>query len=254
MAEFAPVVPIDIAAQMKEHRCLGSYHLLLAHDVVKHPKEYKEVYNSDGFNHFIIMDNSVVELKKPVDLQMVYDACEIVNATCAVMPDYLLDGPATYKATMDASDKWQSMSRKSMMVLPQGKNVKEWIDTAENLLQHREFRYVGIPRNVKEKLQLSRIDAVRIIHMMDLLRSTRRYHLFGFSNDLWDDIAAITENRDITQLMGIDSNVPIRQGCLEQVIDMRQGDPGPRGDWWDSHSGLTATARDNVRRFRTWIR
>lgn len=254
MHKFAPVVPVDIAAQMKEKGCLGDYHLLLAHDVVLHPNEYEKVYNSDGYNHFIIMDNSVVELKKPVDLHMVHAACEIVNATCAVMPDHLLDGPATVHSTLTSAAEWQKMSRRKMMVLPQGANVKEWIETAEIFLNHRQFDYIGIPRNVKEKLGWSRVDAVRAVYMMDPLRSRRQYHLFGFSNDLWDDICALTENRDITQLMGIDSNVPIRMGCMEQEIHMRQADPGPRGNWWEDHSGLTACAIENVRRFRAWIR
>lgn len=259
--EFAPVVPVDIAAEMKRMGCLGNYHLLLAHDVVKQPKEYQNVYcQPDDVENFIIMDNSVVELGQAVDIEMILEAAQIVNAELLVLPDVYLKGPETVIATVEAYEKLQGRWHNDYMVLPQGRDYPEWLACADEFCAFapHQFACIGIPRNVREHLGVSRIEALSHVRQFDhkyhgVRANKRYYHLFGFSHDLMDDIASASYGRG-KNLMGIDSNVPIRQGTLGQRININQTDPGKRGDWWDNHPPFNGIAYDNLDQVRRWIK
>lgn len=252
--QFAPVCPLPVARELKEHGLLGNYHLLLAHDVVKDPKGYAEVY-SDPEN-FIIMDNSAAELKAPVDYEMLLEAGFAVNADCLVLPDYLLESAKTYSAHMEAIEKLQGRWFNDYMALPQGEDMARWIWCAKELtyMMPKRVRYFGVPRNIREKLNVSRGYALQILNMIDPV-VTRKYHLFGFSNDLLDDImSAHLKYTTVPRLLGIDSAVPVRMGYNGVGLHPLQKDPGPRGDWWEIPGEFNACVRMNLNEIRHWLK
>ena len=234
MAKFAPVVPITIARILRDHNVLGDYHLLLAHDVVQHPLEYAEVYKqitADG--GFIIMDNSVIELGKAVDSKIIQEACDIVNASCVVLPDVLMDGPQTFAHTTMEFKSWQSQGfdfdAYAPMIIPQGHSFEDWITCAEHFAQSElgPLAYVGLARNIREKHKVSRaVAAGWAVHMFE-----QELHMFGFSDDLRDDILTC---QAFPEIMGIDSAVPARMATQGMFMHLDQLDPGPRGNWWDT--------------------
>ena len=70
-------------------------------------------------------------------------------------------------------------------------------------------------------------------------------HMFGFSNDLHDDILTC---QMFTPILGIDSAVPIRMGTECAYMYMNQPDPGPRGNWWEAdHSELTNSQMETIK-------
>lgn len=230
---FAPVVPVKLARALRERGLLGHYHLLLAHDVVAHAKEYQQVYNdgsADCRNNFIIMDNSVIELGQAVSPQMLKEACDIVNARVLALPDVLLNNRETFKSSISCYDAWwNEIDWDSIhpMVIPQGENFLDWCACVKSFARSgiASRCWVGIPRNVKEKLGVSRLIALQFVERFFM--SQPPIHMLGFSDDLIDDLFSTRFGKGV---MGIDSAVPIRQ---KHKLEMTQPDPGPRGDWWE---------------------
>lgn len=249
MAKFAPVAPAHIVHDL-DPRCRGDYHLILAHDVVKHPKEYAEVYDQWGMT--VIMDNSVVELGGAVDLEMVADAVGHSNANIIVLPDVYKHGPATTDSILSAHPRWASTfkahleTRKNagFMVVPQGPGLEDFVKCAETLTDLPHVTMWGIPRNLVEVVG-SREQATQICHM---LAPERPIHLLGFSDNLIDDMLCA----HLPRVTGIDSAVPLRAASLGMRMTLTITMP-PRGTWWDEakfHPDMNA----NIDIVHRWLR
>ncbi len=244
----------------------GRYHLLLAHHVCEHHEEYKELFDQ-VLPSTIIMDNSVVELGKPVDIDRMLRACKAVKGwgpnihdIIVVLPDYMLNKEETINSSLRALEAWQSPLCEldvpvDFMAVAQGSDIGEWVSCLEILERHHEITWIGIPRNFREKLGGSRIQACQMAH---ILRRDWKQHLFGFSDDLHDDIVTCAMATAIgINLKGIDSAVPIRIGMKEKKhIMFSDQNHEPRGDWWD-HPGDLANVdtfvRENLERINRWI-
>lgn len=226
MARFCIVSPPQILLRLQHEGALGIDHLLLAHDVVRHPEVYRILFGTGplGYRH-IIMDNSAYELKSSVDFQMVKEAVHIARPTCVVLPDTYLDGTRTFEDTRDALQQWSEELYVDLMCIPQGINVPCWIDCAESLAQLHGIQWWGIPRNFRELLKGSRKHAVEILHALD---PSKKIHLFGFSNDYVDDMITCQDPR----VCSIDSTTPLRAGSLGREFRLQMSLPS-RGDWWE---------------------
>ena len=231
MAKFAPVVPVNLAAAMRDRGLLGDYHLLLAHNVVEYPLAYENVYRDKTLEtdaNFIIMDNSVIELGTSVSVEILQEACEIVDANVLALPDVILDGIETFASSIKAFEDWSDkidFTDITPMIIPQGKTISEWTCNLVRFAEHPISKVccVGIPRNVKERLKTSRSTAVTSVQ--EILPDAG-IHLLGFSDSLQDDLYTLRTHPSVS---GIDSTVPIRQKFL---MNLQQHDPGPRGTWW----------------------
>ena len=264
MMRFAPVVPIEVAQAMQEDEILGNYHLLLAHDVQARSKEYREVYHKISYPT-IIMDNSVIELGEPVDAPVMVHAIESVytdeGVYIVVLPDALMDGEATMERIRVAFNEWAKDIQKifpsvQFMGVPQGKDVQEWVRCVEDLSHYEEITWLGIPRNFREKLTGTRIQAVQIAHMIN---PTWQMHLLGFSDDLHDDMTTChLSSRFNYPVQGIDSAVPIRTAMRERMhISFSYSTHNPRGDWWENPGDYASTShivKANIKRINTWIK
>lgn len=257
MGKYAPVVPISLARKLKELDLLGNYHLLLAHDVLAKPKEYAEVYG-DIPDATIIMDNSLIELGRPLEMTQVVEACQVVGAKYAVAPDILEEAEATYKLICKALD---DLDRLGAHVLPvpvlQGKTLEEYdwlLERFAEMIPALEFcGPLAIPR-VAVKTFGTRAKVIEKARGYDWT-----IHLLGFSDNLLDDIACAR----MPGVLGIDSAVPIRL-AVQQQQGLTLDAPvvtGPRLDYWDRDwESLVNIANyrghkmsTNVRRIRQWI-
>lgn len=230
MSNFAPVCPIHMYKQLKEKgpEHFGDYFLLLAHDVVKHPKEYQEVF-LDAKDYTIIMDNSVIELGTAVDHGMLRDACGIVDADVLAIPDVLEDGEGTIKASSEFLDVWnpQGMSQTpELMFIPQGSDLDDYVGCVMRACDlNIPMDWIGIARNVTDRIIHSRLS---LAGFFAVLQPTSKLHLLGFSRDTSDDILCATS----PLVEGIDSAVPVRtQQRISKHVYIT--DPGPRNTWWE---------------------
>src|SRR5690606_30900034 len=113
--------------------------LLLAHDVVAHPKEYEELFTDKRWaNTTIFMDNSLVELKAAVDINMVHEAVEIVGPhkrrVVVICPDVMAESESTAKSTIAAWPEWSWKFRgQETLVVLQGNSMDSWLKCAETI-------------------------------------------------------------------------------------------------------------------------
>jgi hypothetical protein len=244
--KFAPVCPINIYEGLAEKgpEYLGDYFLLLAHDVLDKPKRYEALFK--GKDYTIIMDNSVIELGDACTAQNLYDACEIVGATCLAIPDVLREGYKTIRSTYAFINDWAGMQRErdyAKMFIPQGSDAIDFIRCVDVVLGEMDIypAWLGVPRNVVGNVFPSRKLAVGYISSKVLetyyckkgIYPRPSIHLLGFSDDTIDDFQTCETFPNL--VAGIDSAVPLRLAA--QSYTMGSGialpDPGPRGSWWD---------------------
>jgi hypothetical protein len=226
---FAPVVPIEVARAMEEHKpgSIGNYHLLLAHDVLERPDDYAEVYGNKDYT--ILMDNSLVELGYPLPLYDVLAACKIVGAQYAILPDVLGDYEGTVERTEAALTEWNNLSdeeRGDVQLMPviQGNSHREHINFLCRFAGRMDVAGFCVPRVIADR-QGSRK------HIIAEATKFTRVHLLGFSNNLWDDIACAR----MPNVAGIDSAVPVRLGLKGHIMSFdTPQDPGLRGFYWDN--------------------
>jgi hypothetical protein len=261
MALYAPVCPPQILRGLRAlgDDIVGKYHLLLAHDVHEHPELYRDVLPS---NSMIIMDNGTIELGHPVSLREMRSALDVVPAQIIVLPDVIKDSQKTLEMSTAAATEWlpllhtrgSYLSEGKFMAVPQGKSFEELQSCALALAELPNVGAWGVGRFITDMLG-SRIPFIEWLRdtketQLPNGRFTPFIHLFGFSENLQDDIAA----SNIPKVMGIDSAVPIRLGQHGFMIDPHQKTHIPRGDWWDKASGqIRAETLANLLLFRSWI-
>lgn len=251
MAKFGPVAPIQVVSKLTPSAC-GDYHLLLAHDVAEHAKEYQAFFGLHR-NFTIIMDNSVIELGGAVDLKVVKQACVAVDSTTVVLPDILLDGKATVESCKAALEVWpqqfydlfgRDFTHRGFMIVPQGKTLAEFAWCAEQFANHPAINFWGVPRNLVKMIG-SRRDAINIV---SAINPNRRIHMLGFSDDVCDDVVCAKDRR----VDGIDSAVPLRAGSLGLEFSFNTDMP-PRGLWWDTATYVPLMDQ-NIETYKRWIR
>lgn len=243
MARYCIVAPVHLLERLRDYDELGGYHLLLAHDVVKHPKRYADIFlNLPSNDRFVIMDNSVVELGTAVDFGMVAEATAIAKPNCVVLPDAYLNCDKTIEQCRAAlNDEWYEKLKTDLLMIPQGLNMWQFAKCAEQFAEDPRIKYWGVPRNMVEQVGTRR-DAITLVNA---LNKHRIIHMFGFSDNHIDDVICAQN----PQVYSIDSAVPVRcQGRLSLTTKMPR-----RGDWWET-SEFSQEMIMNVNIARQWFR
>jgi len=257
MSQFAPVVPLQIANHLRAQGTLGDYHLLLAHDVLTSPKTYKDVYGDIRKNGgIVIMDNSLIELGRPMDIAEMLVVFETLRPNWIVLPDHLGDYKKTMGATCKALFDWRRLSEEQrrdveLMGVVQGRTFEECIGCAQWMLTQAEITALCVPRVLVELLG-SRMPLLTWILQQ---RPEMPVHLLGFSDDVLDDVVSAS----MYNVMGIDSAVPVRLGLQNKRIAISERvDAGKRGDYWDRDYGdmsfdQMVAIDTNLNLVREWI-
>lgn len=256
MARFAPVVPLPVAKVMKAAGILGTYHLLLAHDVLAHPKEYKEVYGDLSDNATIILDNSIIELGEAMQLEELLKASQIIRPKYLVIPDAMGDADETVARAREFTSEYASriydvLQSPGLLAVVHGRTMKEFRQCAEDVAGLPAVCALSAPRIVTA-LQSSRTEAT--LYLLRYYYITHQIHLLGFSDNILDDVCCAR----LPGVMGIDSAVPIRAAMKEIEIRLSTTwDCGPRGNFWEETEESATLYIDliahNVRRYRSWI-
>jgi hypothetical protein len=246
MSQFAPVCPPALLKDMKSKGVLGKYHLLLAHDVVAKPRLYRDIFKR-GEGHYIIMDNSLIELGKPCDDNTMLAAWGVLTPDVCVLPDRLCDAEYTIAESFKAAGRWYALGMDSFLGVVQGQNEAEILECAETYARMPTINAISVPRVVTDRVLGSRMGITRKIHS---LYPEIPIHLLGFSNNIQDDI----ETARFRFVKGIDSAVPVRAGLLGLSLGLDP--PGkfnnlpPRGQFWEEAKTLNDKAEQNLH----WIR
>ena len=247
LEKFAPVCPAPMYEEMFARGITPRTILLLAHDIVANEVDYRQALAAYApSTGRIILDNSVIELGGAVDLAMYKEAYSILNDILAsadpaipqtrtaktnpsashrivvVLPDVLKDSQATFEASREA---WLGGWREAFlgapfMVIPQGKDLEDWLWCYCALIEKISCGWVGIPRNTTGRVVRSRLTLADLIGRMN-----KNIHLMGFSDYMHDDFIAARH----WAVQSIDSAVPMRVASLNpnEVTE-------PRGEWWEN--------------------
>lgn len=246
-AQYSPIAPVHLLKQLDNVGALGPYLLLLAHDVLAHPKEYLELIESQLETHpnelFIIMDNGVIEKGAPVSLNNLLEAADLVEANVVVGPDIVGNLKGTKALMMEQADFIKEDY--SLMFIPQGGNFAEifdcidWYTERFPEIAHSDApSYWGIPRWVANELG-SRHTIVNDIITYD---EQAKIHLLGMSYNLRDDLATCLH----PNVMGIDSANPLVLGHRGYRI-YQDSEHYPRENFWDECLEVNADMLHNVR-------
>jgi hypothetical protein len=238
---FAPVANLPTYKELKSRGQLGTYHLLIATEVLKNPARWSEFWVQPGHDDFfIIMDNGLIETGQPTDPESLREAAEAVEADCIVLPDVLGSYDKTIKAVKASLSEMRQTGYPLMGVI-QGRTWNE-VDYISAYYKDIDVKFLAIPRVMVELFGTR----------LSLLTRVRQYpiaiHLLGFSENLWDDVICTTH----PGVMGIDSAVPLwYRGVLPPSPPTNAGfGPRPR-DYWDADPSTMNYA--NVERVRQWL-
>lgn len=247
MSRFAPVCPLNIAELMSQDNTLGSYHLLLAHDVL-HSNEnagrYRRVYVHEmnatwhKSNRTVIMDNSVVELGHAMPYDDVMQAALVVDADYIVAQDSFLKCAETVNAAAAFLQQHREFLKRNgqptekipkLLGVIQGQTIGEVLQCAEFYASNPEFAAISVPRCLQP------IFGSRMKPLMELYRRYHDrfelWHLLGFSDNVIDDIACAR----LPFVDGIDSAAPIRAAMHRQKFELSTiWSAGPRGRFWET--------------------
>ncbi len=246
MSKFAPVAPPLMLLDLKRKGALGDYHLLLAHDVCDQAALYREVFSHLDEKPFVIMDNSVIELGKPVSAEMMFEACDIVKTDLVVLPDAIGEMEKTIEMSTETAFEWYSDSDSiPFMAVPQGKTLVEFQACAEQLAKLPGVQAWGVPRHVTGKVGTRH----HLVYALMILKPVFTMHLLGFSDNIVDDIAVAR----VSGVNGIDSAVPIRLGLLDEPFFQKMDSHPPRGNYWETAKEATPRVLENLAKIRGWI-
>jgi hypothetical protein len=254
MAKFAPIASLAMMKSLDEKDLLGDYHLLLAHKILEDPQGWGSFFQrrlTERGEDFIIMDNSLIELGRPLSVQEVVNAAVHVAADCIVLPDKLTDMSQTFEMSKAAMQEYTAVCRDwfDFLGVVQGKTEDEYMKCAEGLVG-LGCHYLSIPRVTKEVLGSRVFITERIISEFG-----KDIHLLGFSDDLIDDLATANmfSKRESfpVGVIGIDSSEPLRMGCaFKRINTFPRVCPRRPEDWLDKDWPITNEVEYNLH----WVR
>ena len=183
------------------------YHLCLVQELRKKGEYYGFYKRMVHRNKFVIVDNGAAE-GECASIEEVYDLTMDLGASELQLPDVFFDKEETQKK-VDESLKFLSDKgyEGSIMVVPQGKNLQEWLECADYLINRPDYiDTVGIPKNlVHTEGRDGRIKASRELTNILGKRSKPfvRTHLLG----VWTDPREVYEVLGSNRIRGVDSGI-----------------------------------------------
>jgi hypothetical protein len=241
----AIVAPLEIHKRLEEVKLLGNYQLLLAHEVLSDPAAYRNFWQPRR-DQFIIMDNSVIELKKPLPMSAVLEAAEVVNAHMIVLPDVIGNRIKTYELFAEAMAELDRLGHPpfGVMGVAQGKTLIDVFSCGRDMARAR-VDMLSVPRHLAKRLG-SRQKITQMFGGYNV-----PIHLLGFSDYNFDDMMTL----GYPHVMGIDSALPIwygLQGHILPRVPAKYSNLGKRPADYPKAVRLTEEAIINVRRVREW--
>ncbi len=122
---FAPIVPIahlDTAS-------VSDYHMALAHLVLKYPQYSAYYFSRRIAGDYVLLDNSLIELGRPVQPDELVDAARIIQASEVVLPDTAVSFEANMAAFQNAirhkGIQQLRMEGCKFMFVPHGEDLDE---------------------------------------------------------------------------------------------------------------------------------
>ena len=256
MADFIPSIPVRAAFQLFKPEPIVSGFLLLAQDVLKHPKDAESLHRLAA-DHFIdiFLDNGVVELGRPLPAKELVTACEILRPTYVFPPDIISNWEQTANLTTEFIQELNKHDVRSEIGIMRTIQISGTMTFANwstyELQQIIRFwddqpwtadNYWAIPRALG-KLRSYIANAILDFH------PEARFHYLGFRNDSIS--GDIQDCRNYSDIVTLDSGKPAAAGqeqiwlTGDNVRTELHNRAVPLFGYWDA-SMLTRAAISNV--------
>lgn len=140
-----------------------------------------EIRDDDIFRKevaYLVMDNGVIE-GNPRPMFELAKKAQLIGAQEFILPDVYMDARQTVNGVRDAFSYIQThVIEQKLMVVPQGKDMDEWLDCAAELSKY-PFDVWGIPKHLVSSCgRDGRLKAIANLADMDLI-GDREIHLLG---------------------------------------------------------------------------
>jgi hypothetical protein len=130
-SKVATIVPVAHLELTKD----DEYFMALSH-VASASKVYVEFFKAmSDQGKYVILDNSAVEMGNPEPFIDYFAKAREMHASAIMLPDIFRDARATYMEAVSALAKIEDKELGDMhiIIIPQGKDTKEWMDNARGL-------------------------------------------------------------------------------------------------------------------------
>lgn len=196
-----------------KHLCLTSkVQMCLAHQVLA-DEVYAEFYcSAKTAGQFVLMDNSLWELKEALSPEILYRASSMVNPDELIIPDVFRDGPATIESFgrfMEVSSSWNHRPWKRNMVVVHGEDREEWLECFDYFSNEPEAHTLALPKVLDEMWKPGgRLGAVEFIERTGRVNPTKQYHCLG----IWEDPIEVLLLAAHSWVRSLDTALPIHAG------------------------------------------
>jgi hypothetical protein len=267
MSQFSPVAPVGILEYLDDLGIMGEYHLLIADKVLNSPGRWKQLFDGRrerGFNDFIMMDNSLIELGRPLPPELLVQAVEIVHANTIVLPDSYGQMEETVERSIVGAEILKDMLPDycTFQFVVQGTSVAEALEGIRMIGSYVLIPGVSSLLDAVTHLSVPRVfcdttgSRKRLIEEL-YARFGKKIHLLGFSENICDDV----ESAQLRGVTGIDSAMPIWAGMKQAILPKQPTHSGVDGlrrpsDYWTWGAQEVAMAPEvimNLFRVNRWL-
>lgn len=203
--KIAFIPPLNL---LNQYASISDYQMALTHLVERQPG-YAAFYKERARRgDYVILDNSVIELGKSLHVDRLAHAADAIGAKEIILPDVLDDSPGTFVRSRESAEFIRAKygDKYKLMVVPQGKDLREFLRCYEVMAACDWVDVIGIPKRTGRFFEspLGRRDLISHMVMNKYIDQSKPHHLLGiYSNPLEIYYLNIYD-----WIRGIDSQIP----------------------------------------------
>lgn len=212
--KIANILPIPL---LKKYGCMTDYHMVLSY-LARDDTEYSDFYKERASQgDYVIIDTSVIELKKPLTIQEQIPIAEKLGASELICANYPLDKDKTLESTTrDLRDLPDNFPYKILAVV-QGKTFKELVQCYGELLKFKRIDTIGFSTTMSIWMRppIDRFEFTTYLIQNSILDRRKEYHLLGTTNDPTE----ILRQSRYKWIRGVDSRLAVIQGLQGKTLE-----------------------------------
>ena len=213
--KVAVIAPVPL---LERYGAITDYHLVLTHLVLR-DNYYTQFYQRrKRKGDYLILDNSLIELGEAMSISDVLRAAELVQPDEIVLPDKFKDGPATLELIKQTLKELPKDLPYKLMAVPQGKDLHEWLECYNEILNLERIQVIGIPK-VTQTYTIGRAGLTTLLSQKNIIDHGRDYHLLG----VWENPFEIALQARHYWIRGVDTSIAVLCGQLGIAFDFQRG-------------------------------
>lgn len=231
-------------------------HMALTHLVESAGSRYNEFFKELPDSDYIILDNSVIELGEPVNLDRLLKAADTINADEIVIPDSYKNKEETIRLMYYYLDRLVNKNVPyKIQVVPHGDNIQEWVKCYKEISSVNEVDVIGVPKVTSSLMggEYGRVSLLKVINMFKGNQIKKPHHLLG----IWNNPSALSTISHLNWIRSVDSAVAYATGVNGIKYDKYNGANRPEDLEWsfyDNTDNNEEVIRHNIECINRWCK